>query len=126
MRHHLKALLAISAVAVTFNLPIVQAESYQVCIDKYTDASGNRTASLSDCQGNDYVIRPQSMRPTSVVSGSDRRMYSSGSERPSGRNQVDESTYASDRWCDDSGCYRIQNKRNLCVLEVTGELVDCN
>ncbi|QBH96891.1 hypothetical protein EKN56_11070 [Limnobaculum zhutongyuii] len=126
MKYSLQALLAITAVVVTFNLPIAQAESYQVCVDKYTDASGNRTASLSDCHGNDYVIRPQSVRPNSVVSGSDRRMYSSGRERSSDRYQVDESTYASDRWCDDSGCYRIQNKRNLCVLEVTGELVDCN
>ncbi|MCD1127607.1 hypothetical protein LPW36_16715 [Jinshanibacter sp. LJY008] len=126
MKYNMQALLAVIAFAVMFNLPMAQAESYQVCVDKYTDTSGNRTASLSDCHGNDYVIRPQSMRSGSVVSGSDRRMYSSDGARSTARYQVDESSYANDRWCDDSGCYRIKNKRNLCVLEVTGELVDCN
>ncbi|WP_157953013.1 hypothetical protein [Limnobaculum parvum] len=126
MKYTLQVMLAIIAFAVTFNFPMAQADSYQVCIDKYPDSSGNRIASLSDCDGNDYVIRSQSMRPNSVISGSDRRMNSFGRERLSDRYQVNESTYASERWCDDSGCYHIKNKRNFCVLEVTGELVDCN
>ncbi|AKJ41844.1 hypothetical protein [Pragia fontium] len=127
MGKKLLALLMVGGLASALGISIVHAESYEVCYQKYTDSSGHRAVSLTDCQGNDYVVRPQSARSNSVVSGSERRMYSRGPE-PSSRSQVqtDESTYARERWCDDTGCYRIRNKPDLCILEVTGELVDCN
>lgn len=102
------------------------AESYQVCYEKYTNSSGQRMISFTDCNGNDYVMRPQSARSNSVISGSDRRMSARAQDNNRGRTQISESAYSGDRWCDDSGCYQIKNKRDLCVLEVTGELIDCN
>ncbi|SQI41690.1 Uncharacterised protein [Leminorella richardii] len=95
---------------------LAQAESYEVCVEKYTDASGQRSASFNDCKGNNYYFNPRAARSSSVTSGSDRR----------GRVRVvDESTYAVDRWCDDSGCYRVRNRQDMCILEVTGEVVPC-
>lgn len=110
------ALFGAIGLAVAVNAPVVQAESYQVCVEKYTDAAGQRAVSLNDCHGNDYYFKPRPARSSSVTSGSDR-----GSRV----RVVDESTYAVDRWCDDSGCYRIRNRQDMCILEVTGEVVPC-
>lgn len=109
-------LIGVVGLAAAVNASVAQAESYQVCVEKYTDAAGQRAVSLNDCRGNEYYFKPRSARSNSVTSGSDRR---------SRVRVVDESTYAVDLWCEDSGCYRIRNRQDMCILEVTGEVVPC-
>ncbi|VFS59839.1 Uncharacterised protein [Leminorella grimontii] len=109
-------LIGAAGLAASMSAPAVQAESYQVCVEKYTDAAGQRAVSFNDCRGNDYYFNSRPARSGAVTSGSDRR---------SRVRVVDESTYAVDRWCDDSGCYRIRNRQDMCVLEVTGEVIPC-
>lgn len=115
MRKKLLGLAAIVGLSVTFGLSSSFAENYQICAEKYTDVSGNRSVSLTDCQGNQYSVNFGSVR-----SGSDR-LYRGG------RGQItqDGISYTREKWCDDSGCYQINNQRDACMLEVTGELVSC-
>ncbi|WP_159566486.1 hypothetical protein [Budvicia diplopodorum] len=115
MRKNLLTLVLVIGMSLSVGLSASVAESSQVCAEKYTDISGNRSVSLTDCEGNNYTIRSGSVR-----SGSDR--YHRGNR---GQISQDGASYAREKWCDDSGCYRINNQQDMCVLEVTGELVSC-
>ncbi|GKX53283.1 hypothetical protein [Budvicia aquatica] len=117
MKRTVLASVVTLGLALTFGLTSSLAESYQVCAEKYTDVSGNRSVSLTDCEGNNYRVRSGTVR-----SGSDRYHSGRGSR---GQISQDGASYTREKWCDDSGCYRINNQRDMCVLEVTGELVDC-